>query len=94
MFSRSRSRRLAKSRTEKLTHETPDAVLGAHKANFEIPFADVQRAEMDDPAVVRTGTLEVLTATGTEAFLLTDEESYPNHAELLQSALGEKLEFR
>ncbi|MCJ2531613.1 MAG: hypothetical protein LN413_04800 [Candidatus Thermoplasmatota archaeon] len=83
----------AKRRTEKLSQQAPEAVLGAHKLNYDIPYAEVQSARMDDPDIVATGTLEMETATGKEAFSLTDEEGYPEHADLLRTALGETLQF-
>lgn len=83
----------ATRRTEKLSQQAPEAVLGAHKLNYEIPYPMVLSARMDDPDIVATGNLEVETAHGTEAFSLTDEEGYPEHADLLRTALGEKLRF-
>ncbi len=46
---------------------------------------------MDDPSVVAVGALRIRTPTEDYEFLLTDEEGYGKHAELLQSALKEKL---
>ncbi|MFQ5908016.1 MAG: hypothetical protein ACE5JE_04185 [Thermoplasmata archaeon] len=83
----------AKRRTEKLSEQAPEAVVSAHKLNHALPYSEIRSARMDDPDVVAKGTLEVETATGTEAFSLTDEESYREHADLLQAALGEKLQF-
>jgi hypothetical protein len=83
----------AKSRTEKLSRQAPDAVVGAHKLNHALLYSEIRSARMDDPEVVAQGTLEVETATGTETFSLTDEESYGKDAELLRRALGEKLQF-
>jgi hypothetical protein len=83
----------AKSRTEKLSQQAPDAVVGAHKLNYTIPYAEVRGARMDDPEVVATGTLEVETESATHAFSLTDEDGYQGHADLLRKGLGDKLEF-
>jgi hypothetical protein len=83
----------AKSRTEKLTLQAPDEVVGAHKLNHAIPYSEIRSARMDDPDIVAKGTLELETATGTEAFSLIDEESYGKDAELLRAALGEKLQL-
>ncbi|MEE9593599.1 MAG: hypothetical protein V3W28_08465 [Thermoplasmata archaeon] len=83
----------AKSRTEKLSRQAPDEVVGAHKLNHAIPYSGIRSARMDDPEIVAKGTLELETATGTEAFSLTDEESYAKDAEILRTALAEKLQF-
>ena len=83
----------AKRRTEKLAKQAPEAVLGAHKLNYDIPYSEVRNARMDDPDIVATGTLEVETAAGKEAFSLTDEDGYREHADLLRKALKKKLQF-
>ncbi|NIN69177.1 MAG: hypothetical protein GTO63_31725 [Anaerolineae bacterium] len=84
----------AKRRTEKLRETPPDDVLIAHRKNYEIPYSQVKRAEMDDPSVVVSGTLDVTAITDTYKFILTNKESYQEHADILKSGLGEKLTFR
>ncbi|MCJ2532008.1 MAG: hypothetical protein LN413_06900 [Candidatus Thermoplasmatota archaeon] len=83
----------AKRRTEKLSQQAPEAVLGDHKLNYAIPYAGIRSARMDDPGIVATGTLELETDAGKEAFSLTDEDDYQEHADLLRTALKEKLQF-
>lgn len=87
LMAKSRARR----RTEKLRDAAPDDVLRAHRKNFDIPYSHLAKAELDDPDVVASGTLILTTDAGTHEFTLTDKDNYPRHAEILKSALEEKL---
>ncbi len=88
---------LAKARVRKRTDElrklSAEAALASHGRNFDIRISSIERAEMEDPAVVATGVLQIQTASDQYEFLLTDEESYGNGAGFLQSILKEKLQF-
>lgn len=84
----------AKRRTEKLRETAPDDVLVAHRKNYEIPYSQVSKAELDDPSVVASGTLNITAIADTYEFLLTNRDSYQEHAEILTSELGEKLTLR
>ncbi|NIN66444.1 MAG: hypothetical protein GTO63_17480 [Anaerolineae bacterium] len=84
----------AKRKTEKLLKASPDDVLIAHRKNYEIPYSQVSKAELDDPSVVASGALNIDTITDAYEFLLTNKDRYQEHADILKSALGEKITFR
>lgn len=84
----------AKRRTERLSQQAPEAVLGDHKLNDDIPYSGIRSARMDNPGIVATGTLELESDAGKQASSLTDEDDYQEHTDLLRTALKEKLQFR
>ncbi len=65
-----------------------------HRVDYEIPYSQVTKAELDDPEAVASGSLRVATITDTYEFVLTNKDSYQEHADILKAGFGDKLTFR
>ncbi len=67
---------------------TPDAILKADKDNFDIPYSDVVRVELDDSA----GPVSILMLTKDDKYSFLTTRDFAGVSKLLRDTLGDKVE--
>jgi hypothetical protein len=67
---------------------TPDEILKADKENFDIPYSDVVRVELDDSA----GPVRILMLTKDDKFSFITTRDFADVSKLLRDTLGDKFE--
>ena len=67
---------------------TPGEILKADKDNFDIPYTDVVRVELDDS----TGPVRILMVTKDDKFSFLTARDFADVSKLLRDTLGDKVE--
>lgn len=68
---------------------SPDDILKADKDNFDIPYSDVVRVELDDGP----GSVGILMLTKDDKFSFLASRDFAAVSKLLREALGDKVEL-
>jgi hypothetical protein len=67
---------------------SPDEIMNADKDNFDIPYTDVVRVELDNGI----GLVEIMMLTKDDKFHFETSRDFDNVSKLLRDALGDKVE--